>query len=196
MSWRNKKDKEENNRDELPEEFPFNFFQGGFFGNIFDTFLKNIEVEMRSIENNEKTEVFSRQYGPYYWGRMMTIGPDGNPIIKEYSNITPNQEQIPESVNDVNDHETLIDAFIEDETVRIIVELPGVNKEAIDIKATESDVTLTAHTELKNYYANKELSVKIKPKTAKATYTNGILEVIFERKEPKETEEEFEVKIE
>ncbi|HUT80130.1 MAG TPA: archaeal heat shock protein Hsp20 [Candidatus Bathyarchaeia archaeon] len=195
MSWRRKNDKEENDGN------PFDFFNNEFFNNgIFERFWKEIEQFMQNESEGEDPAIVRKTYGPYYYGRIVTTGPDGKPIIKEYGNMLPNEgfansRQIPAAMPETQE-ESLIDAFIEDKTVRIIAEMPGVDKNDIEIKATETKVTLRANNGTKDYSAEKELTVKIKPKSAKANYKNGILEIIFERKEPEEKEDEFEVKIE
>ncbi|MBN1329203.1 MAG: Hsp20/alpha crystallin family protein [Candidatus Heimdallarchaeota archaeon] len=193
MSWRKKKDEEEN------EGNPFDFFNNGFFNNgIFERFWKEIEQFMHN-EPEEDSSIIRKTYGPYYYGRITTIGPDGKPVVKEYGNMIPNevfgQRQIPEALPEMKE-ESLIDAFIDDKTVRIIAEIPGIDKDDIDIKATESKVMLSAKNDSKNYSTEKELTVKINPKNAKANYKNSILEIIFERKNQEEKEDEFEVKIE
>ncbi|MHA1186164.1 MAG: Hsp20/alpha crystallin family protein [Candidatus Heimdallarchaeota archaeon] len=86
--------------------------------------------------------------------------------------------------------------FIEDKVVRVIVELPGVSKDDVNVKTTESKIIITAEGNERNYSAERDLSVKIKPKTASAKYRNGILELVVERKEPIASENGFEVKIE
>ncbi len=195
MSWRRKKDEEENNGN------PFDFFNNEFFNDgIFERFFKEIEQFMKSEPEGEDPTVIRKTYGPYYYGRITTMGPDGKPIIKEYGNMIPNEgfgytKQLPETMPETRE-ESLIDAFIEDKTVRIIAEMPGVEKDDINIKATETKVSLQAKNSARNYSAEKELTVKIKPKTAKANYKNGILEIIFERQDPEEKEDEYEVKIE
>ncbi|MBD3189062.1 MAG: Hsp20 family protein [Candidatus Heimdallarchaeota archaeon] len=90
----------------------------------------------------------------------------------------------------------MVDVFIEDKVVRIIAELPDVRKEDINVKATDSRVSISAQSGSNSFSTEKALSVKIKPKTANTSYKNGILELSFERKEPQEDEDEFEIKIE
>jgi len=186
MSWRDRKDKKEK------DEFPFDIFNDrSFFGNdLFERFFNEMSKMMENIdEDNPNIQV--KKFGPYVWGYSMSIGPDGKPIVKQFSNVDQeiNQPELNESSS-----EPLIDVFIEDKTVKVIAEMPGVNKEDIQVTATESKIKILADSDIKHYNTEKELNVKIKPKTAKSTYNNGILELIFEREEPS-NEEEFEVDI-
>ena len=114
-------------------------------------------------------------------------------ISIKYSDVKPSVKGAPIASKD---REPLVDVFIEDKVVRVIVELPGVSKDDVNVKTTESKIIITAEGNDRNYSAERDLSVKIKPKTASAKYRNGILELVVERKEPIASENGFEVKIE
>lgn len=124
-----------------------------------------------------------REYGPFVYGYSMKIGPDGRPIIREFGNIKPSlgvggrpplnlQEQ----------REPLVDVIDEAERVRVIAELPGVEKEDINLYATSRMLTISVDTPQRKYYKELELPVEVDESSAKSTYKNGILEVIFNKK--------------
>ena len=114
-------------------------------------------------------------------------------VFKEFGNVKPSEKGEPIASKD---REPLVDVFIEDKVVRVIAELPGVDKQDINVKTTESKIIIEAVSGDRNYSTERDLSVRIKPKTANAKYKNGILELTVERKEPVKTEAGFEVKIE
>ncbi|MHA1984147.1 MAG: Hsp20/alpha crystallin family protein, partial [Candidatus Hodarchaeales archaeon] len=66
---------------------------------------------------------------------------------------------------------------------RVICELPGVEKDAIDLRTTESKMVLKATGENNRIY-NKSLKFpsSVKPKIAKAKFKNGVLEIVFTKK--------------
>jgi HSP20 family protein len=167
---------------------PFDLFNDDqFFGmNFFNEIMKRM---MEMDEGNQK--MGAKSFGPYIWGYNMTVGPDGKPRIKRFGNVKTPMNRIQQKKNDEN----LIDVFNEKDQVKIIVELPGVKKENIKVRATESKVFINAKGDQEDHNAEKELSVEIKPKTASTKYKNGILEITFERKEPS-NEEVFEIDIE
>ncbi|NHJ48516.1 MAG: Hsp20/alpha crystallin family protein [Asgard group archaeon] len=173
MSWRDKKDKDEK------DIFPYDdIFRRPFFGMDL---IKKIMEEMSKKEQNfdeDNPNAQVKKYGPYVWGYSMTMGPDGKPIVKQFGNMDP-QENSPQL--DDGSREPLVDVFVEDNDVKIIVEMPGVNKEDIHIKATDNKITIQASTADRNYHTEKELDVTIKPQISKLTYNNGILELVFER---------------
>ncbi|MEB3780195.1 MAG: Hsp20/alpha crystallin family protein [Desulfurococcales archaeon] len=163
---------------------------------IFDEILREMEEEMRSIE-----EEFSRLLregkgkvrGPYYYGVRITIGPDGVPRVEEFGNIKRGVAGKPEIREEI---EPLVDVIEHEDEVWVVAELPGVDKDKIKVKAREDKVIIKAENE-KRYYKEVELPAKVKPETAKASYKNGVLEVKLKKKEPERREEEgLDVKVE
>jgi HSP20 family protein len=88
------------------------------------------------------------------------------------------------------------------DSVIVTAELPGVAKEDIKINATEDTIEISAETReerkveeegyyrrersLGKYYRSYTLPAKVKPDKAKATYKNGVLEVVLPKAEEKE----------
>ncbi|RLE55276.1 MAG: Hsp20/alpha crystallin family protein [Thermoprotei archaeon] len=131
--------------------------------------------------------------GCYYYGFSITIGPDGVPKIREWGNIRPGivRPKIMEAI------EPFYDIVDEGDKLKIIVEMPGVEKEDIRVKASEDKVIVSAEREDRKYYREIELPTKVIPKTAKAQYRNGVLTITVEKKEkPPKPEEGFEVRVE
>jgi len=75
------------------------------------------------------------------------------------------------------EREPLVDVIEKDGEVRVIAELPGVEKEDIDLRATETSLTISAESQHRKYYKELSLPTPVNPKSAKATYRNGVLEV-------------------
>ncbi|RLE61793.1 MAG: Hsp20/alpha crystallin family protein, partial [Thermoprotei archaeon] len=71
----------------------------------------------------------------------------------------------------------------EEDVIRIVADIPGVEKEKIDIEATEDTVVISASNEDRRYYKEVRLPAPVKPETAKATYRNGVLTITIEKKE-------------
>lgn len=190
MSWRERKDDEEKRK----RENPFDIFNNDelFNNSFFTNMMKEIEKMMGNMDDNSK--ITRKTFGPYVRGYSISVGPDGKPKIKQFGNMKPQIGNIQPQQEDQS-KEPLIDIFADKDQVKIVAEIPGVTKENIDVTATESKVKIFAKTGSKEYETEKELSVKIKPKSASSKYNNGILELTFDRQESSD-EEEFEVKIE
>ena len=66
-------------------------------------------------------------------------------------------------------------------TVRVVADLPGVDKDDIDIKCDGRSVTVSARTDVSSYEERIDLPVHVDEHSASATFNNGVLEVVFDR---------------
>jgi HSP20 family protein len=69
----------------------------------------------------------------------------------------------------------------DDERVFVIADLPGVEKEAIDIKCDGKSLTIAAATDHREYEEQLRLPARVDEHSANATFNNSILEISFER---------------
>jgi HSP20 family protein len=131
-----------------------------------------------------------RQYGPYVYGYSMSMGPDGKPIIQEFGNVKPSKrpgffglEQ--PALEPKDSREPLVDVINESERVRVVAELPGVEKSDIKTTISENSVTINVDSAARKYYKEIELPSTVDPDTSKASYTNGVLEIVLRKVKPK-----------
>ena len=132
--------------------------------------------------------------GPYYYGYQITVGPDGKPQIREFGNVKPTARGL---VEQRGVREPLVDTKLEekDNTLTITAEMPGVTKQDIKVKVSEDYVSIHAEKGEKKYHTDVPVNVELDDKSAKATYSNGILELKIRLKappKPKETEVQVE----
>ena len=90
-----------------------------------------------------------------------------------------NQQEPPQT----EEREPLVDIMEEDEEIIVVAEIPGCDKENIELDATETTLTITACDEedARKYKTTVDLPSKINPDHARARYRNGILEVKLEK---------------
>lgn len=82
--------------------------------------------------------------------------------------------------------EPLVDVFEDKEHVKLYIELPGVEKDDIQLNITDSQAEVKA----KNFYKNIDLPTRdIEFNNASANYKNGVLEVIIPRTKKTASEE-------
>ncbi len=161
-----------------------------FFDDWDDFFDFNIEREFRRMEEwmNRIMKEFGRGEirGPYVYGFSMRVGPDGKPHIEEFGNV-PKRFPGPQE-NMAEYREPLVDVMEDEKSISVTAELPGVTKSDIDLSLEgDNDVLIIkVDTPERKYYKEVELPAKVKPEKIKATYKNGILDVVFERETPKE----------
>ena len=124
--------------------------------------------------------------GPIVYGFRITIGPDGRPVIEEFGNVkrVGRRAVIEETM------EPLVDVIDEKDRIVVVAELPGIDKDKIDIRIKDNKLIIKAKDKDRKYYKEIELPAEVKPETAKAKYKNGVLEVTIEKKVKEEKEEE------
>jgi HSP20 family protein len=76
---------------------------------------------------------------------------------------------------------THVDVHETDDEVRVVADLPGVEKEDISIQCDGDSVTVSAHSGHREYDERIELPGRVDARSGEATYNNGVLEVAFDR---------------
>jgi HSP20 family protein len=142
---------------------------------------KNLVREYETPEGGKVQEV-----GPLVYGYSMTIGHDGKPQVREFGNVKRpvgfgfgtgmSKAQI------AGEMEPMIDVVTTDKEVKVTVEMPGVSKDKIKIDAYESKVEVKSEDPQRKYHKTIDLPLEADVETAKSKYTNGILEITFEKK--------------
>lgn len=140
------------------------------------------DVKERTLPDGSKI----RQYGPYIYGYSMTMGPDGRPIIREFGNVKPSRRPgvfgMPRpELEPQQAREPIVDIIEENGAIKVIMELPGVDKSDINLDVTEN--TLTVSVTENRFYKELTLPAAVETETPKATYKNGVLEVTLNKKQ-------------
>ncbi len=76
--------------------------------------------------------------------------------------------------------DTHVDVHETDEDVRVVADLPGVEKEEIDLTCDGEVLTISARSDRRNYEERVSLPTRVDEHSATATYNNGVLEVVFD----------------
>ena len=74
-----------------------------------------------------------------------------------------------------------VSVYETDERVRVVADMPGADKDDIDIKCDGRNVTISASTEVSDYKERVELPTRVDEHSASATFNNGVLEIEFDR---------------
>ena len=157
--------------------------------------MREVDEEFREfIKEFERFSAFQppefkeSRIRPFIYGFRVTIGPDGRPIIQEFGNVK-RVGVVPKISEEV---EPLVDVIDEGNKIRVVAEVPGVEKDKIKLKAVGRKLIIDASNS-KKYRKEVELPYEVDMKTAKARYKNGVLEVEIHKLG---TSGEFEIKIE
>lgn len=172
------------------------FFRG-FFPEGFDDVFKQMEemiqkefgemskrvpkdlIRERTLPDGSKVN----EMGPFVYGYSVTVGPDGKPQIREFGNVKSEARFGKPQINFKEEREPLVDIIPSNNEIRVIVELPGVDKKDIKIHGTERSLTISVDIPQHKYFKELELPSKVDPKEAKSSYKNGVLEVTLKKKE-------------
>jgi HSP20 family protein len=151
---------------------------------IFSTFDEEFE-EMRARMDQMMEQMLTGPLGigeePSVYKFSMQVGPDGKPHVQESGNIkrlTPPDEDRPA-------REPLTDVIEEKDKVRVLVELPGVQKSDIDVRAQDVWLDISVDTEARKFSKHIELPCPIRSESVTASYKNGVLDVTMDRAPPK-----------
>ena len=163
----------------------------------FDDFDKNFEEMFRGLElpkdlvRERKLPDGGtvREMGPFVYGYSFSMAPDGKPIVREFGNVKPSLKGGPfgtakPSLDVKEEREPLVDAMVQSDTVKVVAELPGVEKSDIALECDGRNLVLKVDTDKRRYYKSLELPVEVDPDTSKASYKNGVLELVLTRKSP------------
>ncbi|HET7323336.1 MAG TPA: Hsp20/alpha crystallin family protein [Halococcus sp.] len=74
-----------------------------------------------------------------------------------------------------------IDIHEDGDTVRVIADLPAIEKDAIDLTCDGRRLTISAAGDRHEFTERVDLPTRVNERSANATFNNGILEVVFER---------------
>lgn len=121
----------------------------------------------------------AREFGPFVYGYTVKIGPSGKPEINEFGNLKPS----PQGPQVKEEREPLVDIIETDREVQVVAELPGVEKEYVQVRGTETALTISVDTPQRKYFKEISLPAKVKVGEARSTYKNGVLEIILPKAE-------------
>jgi len=110
---------------------------------------------------------------PLVYGFKMKKDASGTPVVEEFGNVK--REDGKHIVSE--EREPLVDVISEEESVTIIVELPGVQKEDITIRSPDKHSVIIKVGGQNSFYKKLAFEQKLKPGSSKAKFNNGILEV-------------------
>ncbi len=137
----------------------------------FDGFQKDMEDAVKKSIYGDGSPT-----KPFVAGFSFNLGPEGKPSVQVFGNNpirgdgfrSPISEQVVDEKNGI---------------VRLLLEMPGVEKQNIKVEATEASAVITAEREDRKYRSEIELKAPIRPESGKAEYKNGMLEISFSLKD-------------
>jgi len=173
---------------------PFDFIGDDEFERIFDEMQKMFEnVNFKDLmEDMFRDGIEPNKH--FVKGFSINIGPDGKPKISQFGN---KPLKTPTGSSKISDErEPLTDIIEGDSDIAITIEIPGVEKDNIDLNVTEDALEIKVNAPERKYHKVVNLPNKVKTKSTKATYKNGILDIVLDKKDKKKDGSGHKVSIE
>jgi HSP20 family protein len=134
-----------------------------------------------------RKDVGIREFSSFVYGYSMTLEYDDKPRIRKIRNEGGGSSRKMQGVSKYNkqhiasERESLAEVNIYDKEVKVVLEMPGASKDHIKIRAYENSVEILNDHPQRYQVINIPQVADIK--TIRATYKNGILEIVFKKKE-------------
>jgi len=182
MSWRYNRRKDERDEDDGDNDDRGEFFRDPFgfrFGMGFQDIDQLIESMFKTAESLGSTE---SDPNSIFYGYQVNRGPDGKPHVREFGNVKPTRR----GTFEVGSREPFVDVVTNDkeQTLKVVADMPGVQKEDIELQATEDSLSIRARNNDRTYETTVPLNAKVDANSARASYRNGVLEVVLKLTEP------------
>ena len=153
------------------------------FDDEFDRLFKQMSSSFMNLDDVfEILKNTGNMSGPIFYGYTMTTGPDGKPVVNEYGNVKPNMLPTQEK------REPLIDTLVDEKekTLKVVAEMPGVEKSDVNVVVgADKVIHIDAERGEKKYHVKVPIKHKVDAESPKATYKNGILELVFKLEDEK-----------
>ncbi len=147
-----------------------------FFDSEIDRIFKRMSSSFFNADDIfEEFKGNGSESGPYYYGYTMTVGPDGKPVVREYGSLKPDHLPAPDT------REPLVDMIVDEKekVVKLISEMPGVEKSDVKIVVENKTIDLSAKRDDKKYHVRIPVQHKVDEDSARASYKNGVLQIVF-----------------
>jgi len=204
--WKRKKsggDPEDWERDESEDSIddPFFGIRDGMFRD-FDEQFRRMRAQMNAMmEKAAQGELRSpEQGGPYVYGWSMRVGPDGVPHVQTFGNVQNPAMKGGRALPGMTDEnvagepagpacrsfgpgvrEPLTDICADDGKITVTAEMPGIEKDDIDLETGDDFLVVKVERGERRYYKELELPSKVVAGSAKAKYNNGVLEITLQK---------------
>ena len=147
------------------------------WNDLFRSFDDEFDVMRERMDRLMEAALSGTMSDPLVYGFSMRTGADGRPVVQEFGNV-PRAGGLPP---DPSCREPLTDVVEEEDKVKVIVELPGVEKQDIDLRAEDRQLTISVDTERKRFCKALDLPCDVLPDSASAEYRNGVLTVMLDK---------------
>jgi len=140
---------------------------------LFGDFDEMFEEMLKEFENMGPREHMG---GPFFYGFSINQRPGEEPEIREFGNIRPESGRI-----EIGERKPLVDVFDTDKTVQVVAEMPGIEKQDVELSAEGRELEIKASHGERKYHEFVDLPADVDIDSAKASYKNGVLDITLSK---------------
>ncbi len=143
-----------------------------------ESFREMIEEIIEEMKEGLESGEVPEKDNPLVFGFSFKVDQEGEPTIEEFGNIKSKDGKT--VVN--TEREPLVNILEEKNNIILTVELPGVQKENIVVETIDPyTIEIRTNNSEKNFYKKVSLHGPVKKSKSKASFNNGILEIVFQK---------------
>ena len=136
-----------------------------------DRYFEEFEKDVQNFAR-ESISAAHLNTNPYVAGISFRLGPEGRPNVQLFGDSPLHRDGSRSPMT-----EQLLDE--KDNQLRLVLEMPGVEKEDIKVQATDDSAVVSAERDSRKYKAEIGLRAQVQPESGRAEYKNGVLEISF-----------------
>ncbi len=147
-----------------------------------DVFMDTKAPKEIMIDYETQEDVGIGEFSSFVYGYSMTIELEDKPRVNSRSS---KKRKVVSEYNEpriTSEREPLAEVNVYDKEVKVVLEMPGVSKEHIKIQAYKNSVEVSSDYPQRKYQVI-DIPRVADIKTIRSTYKNGILEIVFKKKE-------------
>ena len=154
----------------------------------FDMFRDFDEMFNEMLKEFERMEPGEHEGGPFFYGFSINQRPGEEPEVREFGNIRPGEDHI-----EIGERRPLVDVFDGDTTVQVVAEMPGIEKEDVELSAEGRQLEIKASHGDRKYHELVDVPCDVDVDSAKASYKNGVLDITLKKVESKKKRKKINV---
>lgn len=138
------------------------------FEDVFDQMnkaMKNMHEQMQRMMQD------MQQNGADFKGYAVTKLPGKEPRVTSFGDAAPT----------IRNTSTHVDVMDEGSEIHVVADMPGVEKDQIDLRVDGSVLNIQASNGDRSYDERVDLGTTVDPDSAEATYNNGVLQITLEK---------------
>lgn len=143
----------------------------------FDDISKDIDRLLEKILGSMSVESIDDRPKQFMYGFTMVKKPGEAPEIREFGDVSLEGK----SMN--GNRKPLIDLFDMEDEIKVVAEMPGVEKEDIRAEISDNDLLdIRAYSGGRRYSEHVVLPGVVQPEISEINYKNGVLEIKIQKK--------------